>query len=112
MQDFGKIPNFFDESIKIISFCPVCNAKYNPVEAKVLEEKEEAHLLHITCKKCQSNVVALILTSNLGISSMGIVTDLNSEDVLKFKSSKAVDADDVINIYKILQTKSKILLEL
>jgi len=112
MQDFGKLPNFFDESIKIISFCPVCNAKYNPIEAKVLEEKDEAHLVHIKCRRCQSNVVALILTSNLGISSMGIVTDLDSEDVIKFKSSKAVSADDVIDIYKILQSKSKILYEL
>jgi len=109
MLDQSKFPNFFDESIRIISFCPVCNNKYNPIEAKVLEEKEEAHLIHIKCRRCQSSVVALILTSSLGISSMGIVTDLNSDDVLKFKTSKSISADDVIEIHQILNKKPEIL---
>ncbi|RJR31691.1 hypothetical protein C4569_01920 [Candidatus Parcubacteria bacterium] len=105
-----KLPNFFDESIKIISFCPVCNAKYNPLEARILEEKDDAHLIHIKCRRCQSCVVALILTSNLGISSMGIVTDLTSEDVIKFKTAKVIDADDVINIHQLLESGAEILI--
>lgn len=108
----NKLPNFFDESIKIISFCPVCNAKYNPLEAKVLEEKDEAHLIHIKCRRCQSCVVALILTSNFGISSMGIVTDLDSDDVLKFKAGQVVSADDVIEIYQLLNSKPEMITNL
>lgn len=109
MLEPNKFPNFFDESIKIISFCPVCNTKYNPLEARVLEEKDEAHLIHIKCRRCQSCVVALILTSNLGISSMGIVTDLISDDVLKFKSSSAVSTDDVIEIHQLVSSQPEIL---
>jgi len=112
MLDQSKFPNFFDESIKIISFCPVCNAKYNPLEVKVIDEREEAHLIHIKCRRCQSCVVAVILTNNLGISSMGVVTDLNSEDVIKFKSSHSVSADDSIDIHQILTSKPEILSEL
>ena len=101
-ESFGHI---FDESldnIKVVSNCPVCNTKYYSADAKILEERENGHLVHIQCKKCKSNVIALILASGVGISSVSLVTDLTSDDVLKFKDQNPISFDTVIELHNAL----------
>lgn len=88
----------FQESIKIISYCPLCRTHYNPLSAQILEQRENAHLIYIRCRKCSSSIVALVVTGIVGVSSMGLVTDLTSKDVLKFQHSETIQYDDVIDI--------------
>ncbi|MEI6288533.1 MAG: hypothetical protein WCP18_03065 [bacterium] len=91
-----------DEAIKLMSHCPVCHYNYNPFEAKVIEENAGAHLLHIKCRRCQSSILAMIMTSNFGISSVGMVTDLDGIEISRLKDLSEVDSDDVLNVYEIL----------
>ena len=87
----------------MISFCPLCETNYNPMEARVLGEKEDGHLLHIRCKKCWNSILALVLVSNAGVSSVGLITDLTYDDVRKFSGREtAVTTDDVIAIHQML----------
>lgn len=87
----------------MISFCPMCETNYNPMEARVLGEKEDGHLLHIRCKKCWNSILALVLVSNAGVSSVGLITDLTYEDVRKFSKQEApVSTDDVISVHQLL----------
>lgn len=88
------------ENLKLISYCPLCNAHYNPSQANVLEEQDSAHLIHVSCSRCSSSIVAVIITSGIGISSVGLITDLTGQDVIRFKSSSKVNEDDVIEAYK------------
>ncbi len=69
----------------------------------MVEENDEAHLIHIECRNCGSSIVALVLTGTMGISSVGLVTDLTSEDVQRFKGGNEVTVDDVIDLHQILQ---------
>ena len=106
-----KFFDLFNESLKVISsYCPVCHSRYNPIEAKILEENDEAHLVHIRCRHCQVAILALVLVNNLGVSSLGLVTDLNSEEVLKFKDLPPVTCDDVITTHQLLSDK-KVLID-
>ena len=91
------------DNLRLISYCPLCNAHYNPGEAKVLDEKNGAHLIHVECKSCRSSIVAVIITGGIGISSVGLITDLTSHDVLRFKDSASITDDDVIQAYTLLQ---------
>ena len=87
----------------MISFCPLCETNYNPMEARVLGEKEDGHLLHIRCKKCWNSILALVLVSNAGVSSVGLITDLTFDDVRKFSGrDTSVTTDDVISIHQLL----------
>ena len=91
------------ENLRIISYCPLCNNHYNPQEANLLEEVDGAHLIHVSCNKCSSSIVAVIIAGGLGVSSIGLITDLTADDVMFFKASSPVSEDDVINAYEIAQ---------
>ena len=58
--------HFSPEGLKLISRCPLCSESYQPFQASIVEEKQEAQLLHIQCRKCQSCIVALIVSGQLG----------------------------------------------
>lgn len=96
-------PYLPNEGLKLISYCPLCNMQYNPLSAKILDERDDAHLVHVECRRCGSLIVALVLTGGIGISSVGLVTDLTSEDVLKFKDQDKIQTDDVIELHSALE---------
>ncbi len=94
---------FFDEGVKLISYCPLCESSYNPREARVLGEKDDSHLLHIQCGNCANAIIALVLISSVGVSSVGLVTDLAFDEVNRFKQAAPVSTDDVIEAHHLLQ---------
>jgi hypothetical protein len=94
--------NFFDENLKIITTCPVCATRYNPIEARVLADKGDGHLLYIKCSQCHAAVLAVVMASQVGVSSIGLVTDLSSEDIVKFLPAQPISSDDVISLYQSL----------
>lgn len=103
MQPRKKSPHSLSgDALRLISYCPLCESSYNPLRARVLEEKDDAHLLHIQCAACGSSVVALLFTSGAGPTSIGLVTDLTSDDVLRFKDQSVVGVDEVISLHDFL----------
>lgn len=69
---------------------------------RVLAEEGKTRLVHVTCKKCCGATLALLCENETGASTIGLVTDLNSDDVLRFHASRRVSTDDVIEIHKAL----------
>ena len=96
----------WNEGLKLVSFCPVCETRYNPMEARVLGSQGETHLLHVQCRKCLNSILALVLVNQVGASSVGLLTDLSYEDVLRFKANQKVVIDDVIEIHTLLRSSS------
>lgn len=90
------------DQLRLISSCPLCHTHYNPWQTRILEERDDAHLIYLQCRKCGSAVVAVVLTGWFGVSSIGVVTDLTSEDVLRFKQSAPISADDVLDVHELL----------
>lgn len=100
------MPNLLDDALanlKIVSRCPICNSKYSAARIEVIEKQNEVHLVCIKCQKCQATVVAVILANPFGISSVGLVTDLDSQDIRKFKNQSAVSFDDVLDLHQLLE---------
>ncbi len=88
--------------LKIISNCPVCKSVYYPSEINILDEKENAHLLHLQCRKCKSCLLVLIVAGPRGVNSIGLITDLQSVETIKFLESSPVCADDVLEAKEII----------
>ena len=96
----------WNDDLRLVSYCPVCETRYNPMEAKLLGEDGETRLLHVQCRKCQNSILALVLVNNVGASSVGLLTDLSYEDVLKFRANKNVNINDVIDVHGVLEDVS------
>lgn len=96
--------------MRVVRVCPACQASYYPWQAQVLEERQEAHLIFVECQKCGSGQVALIITSAVGISTLGLVTDMTPSDVVKFTNGELVSVDDVMDIHRLLQSPTASLL--
>ncbi len=70
------------------------------METQVLTETEGTHLLHLRCQKCQNAVIALILNSPTGPTSLGIITDLSASDVSRLRlKNERVTSEDVLELH-------------
>jgi hypothetical protein len=68
--------------------------------ALVLSERKDARLVHATCRACGASTVALMAFGEAGGSTVGLVTDLSHDDVLRFHGSRRVSTDDVIEAHE------------
>ncbi|USN53163.1 MAG: hypothetical protein H6760_03235 [Candidatus Nomurabacteria bacterium] len=89
-----------------LSHCPLCQAFYQPSTSRILVTSEDAHLIHLECTRCGSSVLAIIVASMVGVSSVGLLTDLTAEDVMKFRLGKEIDANDVLDVHEWVQDAS------
>lgn len=101
----GGSYHFSPEGLRLISKCPVCSEQYQPFQANIVEEKADAQLVHIQCRKCQSSIVALIVDGHLGLTSVGLITDLSSQDVERFKDAQPLLEEDVFSAYEELKNE-------
>ena len=93
----------FADMASLVSYCPLCNVSFSPHRAAVVGEEGDSQLLHITCNRCASSIVLLLLIGDIGVSSVGLVTDLTEGEVMRFKSSAIVSSDDLIDLHQHLQ---------
>jgi hypothetical protein len=98
------VPNQFN-SLKFLSDCPVCHRKKFPADIKLLEELDDSHLLHVRCKICESSLVVMVTMGEQGISLVGILTDLQSDEVGLISDRGSLQSDDIIDLHLDLQKK-------
>jgi len=104
-HNFKKVIEWLGYILK----CPICGHKYNLRKANVVESEEdelfgEARILiHSDCAKCKSSVMFNVEIRGPEVFSVGMVTDLTSNDSSKFNDRTPISSDDVINIYEEIQ---------
>jgi hypothetical protein len=89
----------YSGNLHILSVCPLCQATYNPLKTKIMAERDDAHLLFLECRQCGSGVMAVVTTGPTGLSSIGTVTDLTSDEIYQTHIQTEVSADDVLELY-------------
>jgi hypothetical protein len=85
-------------SLKLLSDCPVCHKKQFPADIKLLDDRDEGHLLHVRCKSCQSCLLVMVSLGEHGMNMVGVLTDLKSHEINKFLERGALTADDMIEL--------------
>ncbi len=91
------------EALKFIGHCPICNHRYEENRAKLFAKQDAANLVHITCGKCSSNFIAMIVIMGQGLSSVGMVTDLNFNDAKQLYKTAPLTVDEIISGYQFIQ---------
>lgn len=98
--------------------CPICQNKYNLSNTKIIESEQndalgEARvLIHSDCSKCKSSVMFNVEITGPDVFSVGMITDLTSNDSKKFKNKSSISANEVINIHKEIRNFKGNLIEL
>ena len=103
--------NPLNEALRLMKHCPLCKQDYVAEKAKIVQKQNEAHLIHITCSNCANAVLVLLVISKLGISSIGIITDLVLKDVQKFLSKDVITEDDLLNFHELLENKQSLFIK-
>lgn len=96
------------DNFRLVAFCPLCNAQYQPIQASILEQKDDANLIYVECSECGASIIALVVMGLMGISSIGLVTDLTERDIRRFQSAQALSSDDILDLHKALQQKNAV----
>lgn len=91
----NSLPTPWQDALKMVHVCPMCRASFQPLEARVLGQDGETSLVHIHCRSCAHAVIALVITSAQGVSSVGVVTDTDANDVVRLSRAR-VNSDDVL----------------
>lgn len=107
-----NLSDIFKNNVKLVAYCPLCEQKFNPLEAQVLDERDEAYLVYFKCRKCYSSIVALVMANPWGLASIGLVTDLNNADLLRLRDSESVSDDDVLAMHVLMEKKDLTVKEL
>ncbi len=104
--DFNKIVQW----LAYILRCPVCSHRYTPEQTRIIDSGEDNPLtgrnllVHTDCEKCKSSVVFSIAIEGPEIFSIGMVTDLTSQDSTKFKNANPISSDEVLATHEFLRS--------
>lgn len=96
-----------DGSLDFIEECPVCERKYGEESVQIIEQNGEANLMHITCSECLNSVIAVVVMSNVGSSSIGVLTDLEPEDIMRLKGQSKFSHDQILEFHLMLQQEKE-----
>jgi hypothetical protein len=92
---------------KMMAHCPLCQAAYSENAVRLVGEKGPARLFHCTCADCGHAVLAVVIEVAGGISSIGLVTDLEVQDAVRFANLPPISSDECISAHKALEEGSR-----
>ncbi|NMC51277.1 hypothetical protein GYA54_00930 [Candidatus Kuenenbacteria bacterium] len=81
-------------------YCPLCNKDYSPQNLQIVDQAEETVLAHSNCPICGGSVLSLLYKDFLGLTLLGLATDMSYEDVSRLKKAEVVDSDEVLSLYE------------
>jgi Zn ribbon nucleic-acid-binding protein len=96
----------FSHPSKMLANCPMCQALYEEKEIRLLGERGVTRLFHCTCHACGHAMLAVILETQGAISSVGLVTDLEAQDAIRFKDLQPLQSEDCLKIHRLLKRHS------
>jgi hypothetical protein len=117
----NKKADSWRKTLKLISHCPVCGRDYKSEAAKLFDltkscqaasvevrciNESDARFVHFTCAHCQSHFMAMVMMMPKGISTVGMVTDLNLKDVQKLYKMSPLTIDETIEAHKFINSSN------
>jgi hypothetical protein len=95
------------EPSRILTQCPLCHEQYGQDTIRLLGEEGITRLVHCTCSHCGRAMIAVILEASGFVSSVGVVTDLEVEDAVRFRDAEPLQMDECIRFSEQIQRQSR-----
>lgn len=89
-----------------IIHCPACGERYPQGAGRVVNRKGSVALLHICCQKCRNRALTMIKPDGETgrIMAMGMLTDLDSDEAMKFMKRKPITVDEALEMSEKLES--------
>lgn len=101
----GQFQNIINNSLRLVKECPSCHTKYEAKQVSVADRVDSGYLVYFSCQHCGNSLLARIVETPFGLIGSAMLTDLELNEVVKFKSSEPVSTNDVLAVYQELEHK-------
>lgn len=91
------------ERLRLMRECPVCSRPYETNQAVVIETNEAHHLVHVTCSVCHTAIMTMVVLSAVGMSAIGLVTDLSAADARRLRGWTPISEGELLSWHKFLK---------
>lgn len=93
----GSLPEL--ETMRALRTCPVCGVAYKRDTVHVIETRDSARLLHVSCAACSHALLTIITTTDFGMSAVGMMTDLSAADAHRLRDRRAITDEDIFALH-------------
>ena len=91
--------------------CPLCKTTYTQEQKVVLDADDEMELTHTTCQECHVKIMSLIIRSAIGMSTVAMLSDCTTEDLLRVHHIEPLSDNDVLEFHQYLQSDTALVEE-
>lgn len=102
-HEHGEFESPQRSGLKLLKDCPVCQTNFQQSDIRVIATCSSVHLLHVTCGSCTHAVLSLFTISQLGMSSVGMATDLSAADAERVLGSAPIHEDELLAFHAYLK---------
>ncbi|MCK4635659.1 MAG: hypothetical protein KAT32_02250 [Candidatus Moranbacteria bacterium] len=82
--------------------CPVCGSQRDNLTYEPVGRDKTRTAIYVSCEKCLASIVFFITQNEMGIITMGVLTDVNAREAKNFFGATPVSDDDIIDMYEYL----------
>lgn len=90
-----------------VTRCPFCDTLYDEERLRTLKKEGKLHILHATCLVCSRAMLYTLERSSDHLSCIGLFTDCDASDALRFMTRKRITLDDVLAVHTLLTPLKK-----
>lgn len=89
-------------ALDLITKCPFCSASYDEERLRTLKKEGKREVVHATCLSCSRAMLYTLERSAHHLSCIGLFTDCDASDALRFMKKKPLTLDDVLDAHILL----------
>lgn len=89
-------------SLDFFSKCSFCGNGFEQDELVILEDRDHGSTFYVTCEECHTSSIIFLSHHQSGIISAGIATDLDDTEIKNKYMSRAITADEVIDMHQFI----------
>ena len=93
-----------NKSSDFLSKCSFCDSDFRAEDLTLLSENEQKTTWHVTCSKCFSSAIFILSSNPSGVIGLGVITDLDKNEVKEKFLKRAVNADEVIDMHQLVSS--------
>lgn len=90
----------------LVRQCPLCQRAYRFKQMTIIESWDTNQFVHVRCDGCQVAMLLLLVSTPLGMSSIGMLTDLSADDVKHFRTAEPISEEDLFSFHESIQKRN------